>query len=228
MGFYGGFSRSFSGRWRNPMKYICLLAFLMLCFIVKGCGEDAVPGPTPSVLSVSVQHGEKVPCNKTIVVIFSKEMKPEHLAISLNGTQVPATSHDGITFSFTPLEEGETKLEITGRDTSGQQLDPAYGTMKFTVTASDVVPPEILDAECRPENGASLVEPDDYMEYLVVVFSEPMLEAEVIKTEPGFNFTTELSEDGRSLKINFVKYTMYYDALSTNMLDTFGYPDVRK
>jgi len=188
------------------MKGICLLVFLMICFIIIGCGEDVVPEPAPSVLSVSVQNGGKVPGNEAIMVTFSKEMDSESLAISLNDIQVLATSHDGIEFSFMPLEEGETELKITGRDISGQSLDPPYSAIKFTV--AEVIPPEILGAECRPKDGELDVEPGEYAKYLLVVFSEPMSEVDVINTKPEFNFTTELSEDGRSLKINFVKFTM--------------------
>ncbi len=52
------------------------------------------------------------------------------------------------------------------------------------------------------------VDPAEYPEKLILVFSEPLMKAEVISTKPEFPFTVELTEDANALEITFLDYIM--------------------
>jgi len=52
------------------------------------------------------------------------------------------------------------------------------------------------------------VDPQEYSEKLEVAFDEPLMEAEVLSTDPEFPFTAELMEGSEILEIKFLDYTM--------------------
>jgi hypothetical protein len=99
-------------------------------------------------------------------------MDPESIVITLNGVPVSVAHNNNKEFTFRLSGEGETELTIAGRDKYGQVLDPPYKPIKFTVLPLDTTPPEIVDDECVPRNGATGVDPSTILK-IVLVFSEP-------------------------------------------------------
>jgi hypothetical protein len=196
-------------------RYFCLLLFISI-LVMPGCGEDTEPEPEPSpiVLNVNVQDGWEIPSNAIIVVEFSEEMDAESVAITLNGVPVSATSEDGVIFSFSIEGEGEFELAITGKSISGQTLYPEYEPIKFRAVDVDTTPPEIVDDECDPRNGAFGIHVDKYGE-LFVVFSEPMSEVSLTAKSPDFPSQEQLSPDGRTLTIRFLRYGLPIETVFT-------------
>ena len=76
-----------------------LCPLLIIAILVSGCDGETDLDPAPYVVKVSVEQGYEIPSNAFITVLFSEEMDTGSVAISLNGIQVPATSHDGMTIT---------------------------------------------------------------------------------------------------------------------------------
>ena len=79
--------------------------------------------------------------------------------------------------------------------------------------------PEIDGYECKPKDGESNVDPNDYPEKFVIAFNEALYQARIVSTRPEFPFTDELSEDRMTLEISFVDYTMPYETEFVIALD---------
>jgi hypothetical protein len=69
----------------------------------------------------------------------------------------------------------------------------------------------ICSSECVPRNRAVDVDPEEFPEGIIVAFSDPVSEAEVLSTQPEFSFTANLIEKRMKLEIKFVDYTMPYE-----------------
>ena len=102
-----------------------------------------------------------------------------------------------------------TPLKSEEPDIFGQELE-GFEPINFTLVPPDYVRPFILGDECEPEDGETEVDPEEYSEKLVIVFTEIVVDVEVVATQPQFPFTAEVNE--AIFTISFLDgYTMPYD-----------------
>ena len=139
----------------------------------------------------------------------------------LNGAPVLAKTSNNKVYRFEvsiPGEElecmnagdyREYTMNIEATDEAGQSLE-GFTPLNFVIVIPDFWPPRVCGVECDPRKGAVDVDPEEYTEKLIVAFNEPLAEAEVLSTDPEFDFTLNFSEDRRVMEVRFLNYTMPY------------------
>jgi len=186
-------------------------ALMVLMFI--GCGgddddDDALPEPT--VTNISVTEGAEVAGNATITVTFSRKVDDGNVSISVSGAAGAVTwDAAGKVATWTPsgnIPAGAHTLTVSGSAADDQAIGGTT-SVNFTATAPDIIPPEIVDASCDPENGADGVDPADIGEAIVIVFSEACKDVKVNSVTPeDMKTVNELSADGKTFTMTFQKY----------------------
>ncbi len=199
-------------------KSLCLILSIGFFALIYGCDEKPEPKVDlrlPEVVStVPSQGAEDVPGNAMITFTLNKPLAKAQVE-GFTGT----TSVVGKVVTFTHsigFADGLVTLTLTGTDRYGQELEEF--TLQFTVTPLYVYP-EIEGYECKPKDGESNVDPDDYPEKLVIAFDEELSDVRVVSVNPEFAFTDALGEDGMSLEISFLDYTMPYETEFVIALD---------
>ena len=198
-------------RRRNVVeKSLCLILSIGFFALIYGCDEEPEPKvdlSLPKVMSTVPAAGGTQSGNAAIIFTLNKPLAEAQVkgaagAISIAGKVV--------TFTPSPtLPGGSVTLTLTGTDESGQELEEF--TLQFTALMHHCLGPEIDGAECKPKDGEVNVDPDEYPEKLVIAFTEDLSDVRVVSIKPEFTFTDAVGEDGRTLEISFVNYTMPYE-----------------
>jgi hypothetical protein len=192
---------------KRSLRIFALLTAASMLIWIAGCGgddEEEEKGPPPEVSAISVAEGAELAGNTAITVSFSKAMESVDIAVS-GATGTVSVVGKAATWTPSPdIPAGAHTLTGSGTDKEGQTVD--FGPVNFTAIAPDTTAPEIVDNKCDPKNGATGVDPADYPETLIIVFSEAMAEAKVTATDPEFDQVAELSAD--TLTITLMKYSM--------------------
>jgi hypothetical protein len=206
-------------RRRNVIeKSLCFILSIGFFALIYGCDEEPEPKVDlrlPEVVSTDPSQGaEDVPGNAMITFTLNKPLAEAQVSGAAGTTSVVGKV---VTLIPSPaFADGLVTLTLTGTDRYGQELEEF--TLQFTVIPLYVYP-EIEGYECKPKDGESNVDPNDYPEKLVIAFNEALSRARIVSTKPEFPYTTKLSEDGMSLEISFVDYTMPYETKFAIALD---------
>jgi len=217
-----------ASRLRNFGRKALLLAVVSSAFLfLTGCDEgteDEGEGPCYPRLCVdyiSFRNSGEVPSNAGIVVEFTNNVFLVEISIS-----------DAAGFTFRDGNESYRAIWMPLKDLPlgdhEMTIDAEYGICKlerftsahFLVVGPDESPPGISDAECEPKNGATDVNPEDYLnwEWLRIGFSEPMLMARVLTVDPALDFHQNMSRN--VLLFKFLKKEIPYDKIQKMPYDT--------
>ncbi len=198
-------------RKRNVIeKSLCLILSIGFFVLIYGCDEEPEPKADlslPEVLSTVPAQGTEVPGNVAITFTLNKPLAEAQVK---GATGTTSTAGKYVVFTPSPpYPAGQVTLTLTGTDSYGQELDEF--TLQYTAVSCGCGPPMIVGYECKPKDGETNVDPNEYPEKLVITFDDLLREARVVSTKPEFPFTDKLSEDRMSLEISFVDYTMPYE-----------------
>jgi len=192
---------------KRLLKILALLMAASMVMWMFGCGgdddDDNDDGDTvpPTLQSTSPTANGTQAANAAVTFTYD-EVIAKATVTSGNGTAVAA----GTVVTVTPsVSAGAVTVSVDVEDAAGNVTS---SSVNYTATTPDTTPPALDGASCDPKDGADGVDPADYGEKIVIAFSEALKEAKVASTDPNFNFTPELAADGKSLTINFLKYSM--------------------
>lgn len=207
-------------RKRNVIeKPLCLILSIGFFALIYGCDEEPEPKADlrlPEVVSTVPSQGASVPGNAMITFTLNKPLAEAQVEVEGATGNISIVGKAVIFTLSEPYPAGPVTLTLTGTDRYGQELEEF--TLQFTA-ASCCHGPEIDGAECKPKDGEVNVAPDEYPEKLVIAFDEDLSNAKVVSIKPEFAFTDALGEDGKTLEISFVDYTMPYETGFTIALE---------
>ncbi len=199
------------------MRYLSFLLLIISLFILMlGCEDEYQPRERK--LEVYVETF--VPVGAPVHVIFNKKVASANIMV--NGTPVSAKTSDNKVYELEisiPGEElecmnaGDYKeytVNIEATDEAGQSLEN-FTPLNFAIVIPDRWPPTVCGVECDPRKGAVDVDPGKYTEKIIIAFNEPLVKAEVLSTDPEFDFTLNFSEESSMMEVRFLNYTMPYE-----------------
>jgi hypothetical protein len=199
------------------VRYLSSLLLIISLFIpMLGCEDEY----QPSEKKLEVHVDTFAPLGVPIYVEFNK--KVASVTIMLNGAPVPAKTSNDRVYRFEvsiPDEElecmnaGDYKeytMNIEATDEAGQSLED-FTPLNFAIVIPDYWPPRVCGVKCDPRKGSVDVDPEEYVEKLIIAFNEPLVEAEVLSTDPEFDFTLNFSEDRSVMEVRFLNYIMPYE-----------------
>ena len=204
-------------------KYLCPITVIRLLAFLPGCDEDepVVDSEPPKVVSTNPEEGWRVAGNAQFIVTFNRPMDSVEIAVSgVKGTTHVAGNR-ATWVAVSPMSPGQYRLTATGTDMHGQKLAEDV-SINFVVGFCGPFFPQIVDDECKPKNGATGVDPQEYREGIILVFDKEVLEVKIISTDPEFLFTTELTHNYKVLEIKFHEFTMPNNTKFTLILEPVG------
>lgn len=192
---------------KRLLRIFALLTAAAMLIWIAGCGgddeeEEAIP--PPDFVSWSVTEGQEVAGNASISATLSA--KPDEATITVAGA-TGTTTIAGKVITWTPtgtIPPGSHAVTISASNAGGD-VEGAI-PVNITAVAADTVAPTIDDGKCDPKNGADGVDPADYPEKLVIVFSETLSQAKVSAMDPEISVTEELAGD--TLTLTLMKVTL--------------------
>jgi hypothetical protein len=202
------------------MRYLSFLMLITSFSMLMGCGEDNGPQETELRVVSVYPRGGNIGLDGSVIVTFSK--KVASVTITLNGAPVPAKTSNNKVYRFEvsiPDEElecmnagdyREYTMNIEATDEAGQSLE-GFTPLNFVIVIPDFWPPRVCGVECDPRKGAVDVDPEEYTEQLIIAFNEPLVEAEVLSTDPEFDFAFNFNEGRSVMEVRFLNYAMPYE-----------------
>lgn len=203
------------------MSITSIYVFMMISFfilpVLNGCNQCDLHdfGMTSTVYL----DQRKVPANSSIVIRFT--FPPNYVEVDVSDA-TGTISTDGRIAIWTPsanmsLGDHEMKVKAKAFGNCNWESETIY----FTVVKPDNTPPQIDDMECKPVNGETDVNPEDYVFYIGtstrsskairIVFNEPMLYMKAVAIKPDIPFIQRDFLDSITLELKRPDEMMPYD-----------------
>jgi len=195
-----------------------MVVILIPLFCLTGCSEsieeddgEDICWPLLLVKDMSLMRYPRIetelPSNSGIAVEFSNNVDYARINVS---DCTGFTFIDGGSYSkrviWMPLMDISLGKHTMTVDASRHGICKLeyFEPLGITVTKPDEMHPRIIDMECNPQNGSTDVAPGDYKGlWLIIRFSEWMLNAQIVDLSVGLDFIDQIS--GSEFLFKFVQ-----------------------